>query len=85
MMDTKAFKKSCFDLVTEANNVRVNDPDTANMIVKEDDDGLWIRFTAIGSLLDYCENNITESVFVYCLQAVAIAMLIEDFVKRDQK
>lgn len=85
MMDTNAFKKSCFDLVTESNDVRVNDPDTANMIVKEDDDGLWIRFTAIGSLLDYCENNETESVFVYCLKCVAIAMLIEDFVKRDQK
>lgn len=84
-MKTKAFQKVCFDLVTESNDVRVNDPDTANMIVKEDDDGLWIRFTAIGSLLDYCENNETESVFVYCLKGVAIAMLIEDFVKRDQK
>lgn len=75
-MDIKAFRNACFDLVKECNDVRATDPDVINMLVKDDDDGLWIRFTAIGSLLDYCENNETESVFVYCLKDLAISRLL---------
>lgn len=84
-MDTNAFRKACFDLVDEFDDVRATDPDVISKLVKEDDDGLWIRFTAIGSLLDYCENNETESVLDYCLKGLAIAMLIEDLVKRNHK
>lgn len=84
-MRTEAFRKACFDLVEECKDVRATDPDVVKMLVKGDDDGLWIRFTAIGSILDYCENKETESVLSYCLKGVAIAMLIEDLVKREQK
>ena len=89
MMDSKefikAFKKASFDLLSEYNEARVTHPDVADMLVKNDDDGIWIRFTAIGSLLDYCNDNITESVFEYCAKAAVVAMLIEKFVSGDQK
>lgn len=84
-MNIEAFRKACFDLVYECDDVRATDPASANLLIKNDDDGLWIRFIAIGSLLDYCENNETESVFAHCIKGVAIAMIIEDLLKRDQK
>lgn len=75
-MDSKAFRNACFDLVKECADVRATDPASANLLIKNDDDGLWIRFIAIGSLLDYCRNNETESVFVYCLKGLAISRLL---------
>ena len=84
-METKAFRKACFDLVTECDDVRATDPDVISKLVKEDDDGLWIRFTAIGSLLDYCNNNETGSVLAYWLKALAISLIIDGLVKRDHK
>lgn len=73
----KAFRKASFDLVSEYNEARVTHPDIASMVVKNDDDGLWIRFTAIGSLLDYCKNEETESVFEYCAKGAVVALLID--------
>lgn len=77
MMDIKAFNKALFDLVKECKEARAAGADVADQMVKEDDDGLWIRFTAIGSLLDYCENSRTESAFAYC---AANMLLIADLV-----
>lgn len=82
-MDNKSFRKACFDLVKESNDVRAKEPDIADLLVKHDDNGLWIRFTAIGSLLDYCQNNETGSVFAYCIKGLAITMLILDAAKGD--
>ena len=80
-MDIKAFKKACFDLAREATDIRATDPDIANMLVKEDEDGLWIRFTAIGSLLDYCQSNESDSVFSYCIRGAVLAALMHDALK----
>ena len=89
MMDSRefinAFRKASFDLLEEYNEARVKHPDIADMVVKNDDDGIWIRFTAIGSLLDYCKYNETESVFEYCLKGVVVALLIEKLVVGDNK
>lgn len=89
MMDSrdfiKAFRKASFDLVSEYNEARVTHPDIADMVVKNDDGGIWIRLTAIGSLLDYCNNHETESVFEYCAKGAVVALLIEKIVKGDLK
>lgn len=89
MMDSKefikAFRKASFDLVSEYNEARVTHPDIASMVVKNDDDGLWIRFTAIGSLLDYCNSDKTEPVFEYCAKGVVFALLMEKIVTGDLK
>lgn len=89
MMDSKefikAFRKAAFDLIEGYNEARVKHADAADMVVKYDDDGIWIRFTAIGSLLDYCNNNETESVFEYCLKGAVFALLIEKLVEGDNK
>lgn len=65
-MDIEAFRKASFDLVTECMELHVTRPEVSDQLVKMDDDGLWIRFTAIGSLIDYCENNEEGSVLDYC-------------------
>ena len=89
MMDSKkfikAFRKASFDLVSEYKEARVTHPDVADMVVKIDDDGIWIRFTAIGSLLDYCNNHETESVFEYCAKGAVVALLIEKIATGDLK
>lgn len=87
MMDSrdfiKAFRKASFDLIEECNKARVKHPDAADMLIKVDDDGIWIRFTALGSLLDYCNNDETEPVFEYCLKGAVVALLIEKLVKGE--
>ena len=80
-----AFRKASFDLVEACAKERVKHPDAADMLIKNDDDGLWIRFTALGSLLDYCDNNESESVFEYCLKGAVVALLIEKLVTGDKK
>ena len=81
MMDSKefikAFRKASFDLLSEYKEARVTHPDVADMLVKIDDDGIWIRFSAIGSLLDYCNDNITGSVFEHCAKGAVVALIIE--------
>ena len=84
----KAFRKASFDLVEACAEARVKHPDAADMLVKNDDDGLWIRFTAIGSLIDYCDycnNNESESVFEFCLKGAVVALLIEKLVSGDHE
>lgn len=75
------FRKACFDLVQESKDIRSSDPGIADLLVKQDEDGLWIRFTAIGALLDYCWNNETESVFSYCVKSVVLASRMVDVSK----
>lgn len=89
MMDSRefinAFRKASFDLLSEYNEARVTHPDVADMLVKNDDDGIWIRFSAIGSLLDYCNNHETESVFEFCAKGAVVALLIEKIVEGNLK
>jgi len=76
-MTIKDFRKACFDLVTESEEIRENEPGIADLLVKHDEDGLWIRFTTIGALLDYCSNNNeTGFIFSYCIKCVVLSSLL---------